>query len=162
METLTNRTFDEIEVGESASLVRTFSQRDIELFAAVTGDFNPAHVDPEFAKTDIFQGIVVHGMLGASLISTVLGTKLPGPGTIYLDQTLRFCHPVRVGDTLTVTLTVKQKVPPHNRVDLDCKAVNQEGKEVITGLATVLAPAKKISRPRVAIPRIEIQENPVQ
>lgn len=162
METLTNRTYDELNVGDSASLVRTLTHRDIELFATVSGDVNPAHVDPEFAKSDIFHGVVVHGMLGASLISTVLGTKLPGPGTIYLDQTLQFRHPVRVGDTLTVTLTVTEKLPPHNRVNLDCKAVNEEGKEVITGVATVLAPIEKISRERVTLPDVEIYENPAK
>jgi phosphate acetyltransferase/phosphate butyryltransferase len=162
METLTNRTFDELKVGDSASLVRTLTHRDIELFAAVSGDVNPAHVDPEFAKSDIFHGVVVHGMLGAALISTVLGTKLPGPGTIYLDQTLQFRHPVRVGDTLTVTLTVSEKMPKNNRVNLDCKVVNQKGDEVITGVATVMAPTEKISRPRVALPQVEVLDGPAQ
>ncbi len=158
MELMTNRTFDELQVGDSASLERTLTHRDIELFAAVSGDVNPAHVDPEFAKTDIFHGVVVHGMLGAALISTVLGTKLPGPGTIYLDQTLQFRHPIRIGDTVTVTLTVAEKLPK-GRVNLDCKAVNQKGEDVITGVATILAPHEKISRPRVAIPEVEIHEN---
>lgn len=162
METLTNRTFDELKVGDSASLVRTLTHRDIELFAAVSGDVNPAHVDPEFAKTDIFHGVVVHGMLGAALISTVLGTKLPGPGTIYLDQTLQFRHPVRVGDTVKVTLTVAEKMPKGHRVNLDCRAVNQKGEDVITGIATVLAPTEKISRPRVALPEVEIRDTPAQ
>ena len=157
MEMLTNRTFDELQIGESATLLRTFAQRDIELFAAVSGDVNPAHVDPEYAKTDIFHGVVVHGMLGAALISTVLGTKLPGPGTIYLDQTLQFRHPVRIGDDLTVTLTVSEKIPSHNRVNFACKVVNQDGKEVITGMATVLAPVEKLSLPRPAIPEVELR-----
>jgi phosphate acetyltransferase/phosphate butyryltransferase len=161
METLTNRTYDELNVGDTASLVRTLTHRDIELFATVSGDVNPAHVDPEFAKTDIFHGVVVHGMLGASLISTVLGTKLPGPGTIYLDQTLQFRHPVRVDDTVTVTLTVAEKFPK-NRINLDCKAVNQKGEEVITGVATVLAPTEKISRPRVELPMVEIRDGSAQ
>jgi acyl dehydratase len=158
MNMISNRTFDELSIGESASLVRTFTQRDVETFAALTGDVNPAHVDPEFAKTDIFHGPVVHGMLGASLISTVLGTLLPGPGTIYLDQTLQFRHPVRAGDRLTVTLTVTEKRPPHNRVNLDCKVVNQTGAEVIIRLATVLAPVEKISRRRVELPGMEDRE----
>lgn len=162
METLTNRTFDELKLGDSASLVRTLTHRDIELFAAVSGDVNPAHVDPEFAKTDIFHGVVVHGMLGAALISTVLGTKLPGPGTIYLDQTLQFRHPVRVGDTITVTLTVAEKMAKNHRVNLDCRAVNQKGEEVITGVATVMAPTEKISRPRVVLPEVEVRDGPVQ
>jgi acyl dehydratase len=156
VEMLTNRTFDELEIGESATLQRTFAQRDIQVFAAVSGDVNPAHVDPEYAKTDIFHGVVVHGMLAASLISTVLGTKLPGPGTIYLDQTLQFRHPVRIGDELTITLTVLEKIPPHNRVNFGCKVVNQDGNEVITGIATVRAPSEKVSVPRVAMPQIEV------
>ncbi|MFA5956757.1 MaoC/PaaZ C-terminal domain-containing protein [Hyphomicrobium sp.] len=158
MDLMTNRTFDELQVGDSASLERTLTHRDIELFAAVSGDVNPAHVDPEFAKTDIFHGVVVHGMLGAALISTVLGTKLPGPGTIYLDQTLQFRHPIRIGDTVTVTLTVAEKLAK-GRVNLDCKAVNQKGEDVITGVATILAPNEKISRPRVMLPEVEIHEN---
>lgn len=157
METLTNRTYDELEIGEAASLVRTLTQHDVDLFAAVSGDVNPAHVDPAFAKTDIFHGVVVHGMLGAALISTVLGTKLPGPGTIYLDQTLQFRHPVRIGDTLKVTLTVAEKNPKNHHVNLDCKAVNQYGQEVISGVATVMAPTEKISRPRVVLPEVEIR-----
>ena len=89
-----NRTFDEIEVGDERSLERTLSWRDVELFAVMSGDINPAHVDEEYARSDRFHGIVAHGMWGASLISTLLGTRLPGPGTIYLEQTLRFRHPI--------------------------------------------------------------------
>jgi acyl dehydratase len=90
-----NSTFDEIEVGQSATLVRTLSREDIELFAVMSGDVNPAHVDEEYAHSDMFHEIIAHGMWGASLISTLLGTKLPGPGTIYLGQTLRFRRPVK-------------------------------------------------------------------
>src|SRR5215469_4994394 len=104
MESIENRTFDEILVGESASLKRTLSKEDIELFAIMSGDVNPAHVDEEYARSDMFHKIIAHGMWGAALISTLLGTKLPGPGTIYLEQTLRFHHPVVVGDTVTVTI----------------------------------------------------------
>jgi hypothetical protein len=92
-----NRTFDEIQIGESASLARTLTREDIEHFAVMSGDINPAHVDEEYAKSDMFHKIIAHGMWGASLISTVLGTKLPGPGAIYLGQTLHFLHPVTVG-----------------------------------------------------------------
>lgn len=110
MESIENRTFDEILVGESASLKRTLSKEDIELFAIMSGDVNPAHVDEEYARSDIFHRIIAHGMWGAALISTLLGTKLPGPGTIYLEQTLRFHHPVVVGDTVTVTITVRERM----------------------------------------------------
>src|SRR5512135_3216292 len=109
MDIIENRTFDEIKVGDTASLMRTLSKEDIELFAVMSGDINPAHVDEEYARSDMFHHIVAHGMWGASLISTVLGTKLPGPGAIYLGQTLHFRHPVLVGDTITVIVTVTTK-----------------------------------------------------
>ena len=104
MEYIENRTFEEIAVGETASLIRVLTKDDILLFAAVSGDVNPAHVDEEFARSDMFQKIIAHGMWGAALISTVLGTTLPGPGTIYLGQTLRFRRPVAVGDEITVEM----------------------------------------------------------
>jgi len=160
MDTITNRTFDELKIGDSADLVRTLTHKDIELFAVVSGDVNPAHLDPEFAKSDIFHGVVAHGMWGAGLISAVLGTKLPGPGTIYLDQTLQFRRPVRIGDAVTVTLTVAEKFPETYRVNLSCAAVNQHGEEVISGIATVIAPREKISRPRVELPKVVICEDP--
>ena len=101
-----NRTFDELRIGDSASLVRTLTLRDIELFAVMSGDVNPAHVDVEYAKSDMFHKVIAHGMWSGALISTVLGTQLPGPGTIYLGQSMRFHRPVGIGDTLTVTLRV--------------------------------------------------------
>ena len=107
MEMIENRTFDEIKIGDTASLVRTLSKKDIDLFAVMSGDVNPAHVDEEYARSDLFHKIVAHGMWGASLISTLLGTKLPGPGTIYLDQSLSFHHPVMVGDTITENPSAK-------------------------------------------------------
>ena len=107
-----NRTFDELKIGDTASLARTLTPKDIQLFAAMSGDANPAHVDPEFAKSDMFHKIVAHGMWGGALISTVLGTELPGPGTIYLGQTLRFRRPVGLGDVVTVTVACQAtKVP---------------------------------------------------
>ena len=90
MQRIENKTFDEIRLGDTASLVRTLTHKDIEVFAIMSGDVNPAHVDEAFAKSDMFHKVVAHGMWGASLISTVLGTELPGPGTIYVDQSLHF------------------------------------------------------------------------
>src|SRR5262245_11200307 len=101
MDDIENQTFDEIVIGATASLTRTLTWDDIRLFAVMSGDVNPAHVDAEFAESDFFHKIIAHGMWGASLISTLLGTKLPGPGTIYLGQTLRFKRPVILGDTVT-------------------------------------------------------------
>jgi len=152
-----NHIFDEITIGESASLKRTLTQKDIELFAVMSGDVNPAHVDAEYAKDDMFHKIIGHGMWGASLLSTVLGTELPGPGTIYLDQTLKFEHPVALGDTLTVTLTVVNKKPEKHIIELDCKCINQLGKTVISGLATVIAPTEKVKRKRIELPKVELK-----
>ena len=153
-----NRTFDEIKVGDSASLVRTLSKEDIELFAAMSGDINPTHVDEEYARSDMFHKIIAHGMWGASLISTVLGTKLPGPGTIYLSQTLYFRHPVTVGDTITVTVTVTAKQEDGHRVSFDCECTNQRGQVVISGSAEGIAPTTKVKRPRVTLPEVHLYE----
>jgi phosphate butyryltransferase len=149
-----NRTFDELKIGDTASLSHTVTQRDIDLFATVTGDVNPAHVDAAYAQTDMFHHIIIHGMWGAGLISAVLGTKLPGPGTIYLGQDLRFRHPVNIGDTITATLTVTEKKPEKGDVILDCVCTNQDGKAVITGTATTRAPTEKIRRRRMELPEV--------
>ena len=107
-----NRTFDEIKVGNSISLSHTLTEKGIELFAAVSGNVNPVHVDPAFARDDMFHQVIAHGMWTGALISTLLGTELPGPGTIYRSQTLNFRHPVVVGDTVVATVTVREKRPP--------------------------------------------------
>ena len=149
-----NRIFDEISIGDSASLVRTLTQEDIELFAVVSGDVNPAHLDPAYAETDLFHKIIAHGMWGGALISAVLGTQLPGPGTIYLSQSLQFRGPVGIGDTITTTVTVRETKPEKHRLVLDCVCRNQDGHDVITGVAEVIAPTEKVSRPRVALPDV--------
>ena len=115
MQRIENKTFDELKPGDTASLVRTLTHKDIEVFAIMSGDVNPAHVDEAFAKSDMFHKIVAHGMWGASLISTVLGTELPGPGTIYADQSLHFKQPVGLGDTITVTVKVAKKIGEGHR-----------------------------------------------
>ena len=154
-----NRTFDELTIGELASSSHTVTQRDIDLFATVTGDVNPAHVDPAYAETDMFHHIIIQGMWGAGLISAVLGTKLPGPGTIYLGQDLHFRRPVSIGDTITATLTVKEKKPEKGDVTLDCVCANQKGEAVITGTAYTRAPREKIRRRRVTLPRVEVDRH---
>jgi phosphate acetyltransferase len=151
-----NRTFDELAIGDSAQLVRTFTHDDIELFANVSGDVNPAHLDQEYAEGTMFHGVIVHGMLGGSLFSTVLGTQLPGPGTIYLSQDLHFRRPVKPGDTLTAKVTVRQTNPEKKRVLLDCVCTNQDGKEVISGTAEVVAPTEKVRRERMAVPEVSL------
>jgi len=159
MDLIENRTFDEIQLGETASLVRTLSREDIELFAVMSGDVNPAHVDEDYARSDMFHKIIAHGMWGASLISTLLGTKLPGPGSIYLDQTLSFRHPVSVGDTITVTVTVAAKEAAQHRVTLDCACTNQRGEVVIRGSALVIAPTEKVKRPRILLPEVQLHDH---
>jgi phosphate butyryltransferase len=151
-----NRTFDELKIGDSASLSHTVSQRDIDLYATVTGDVNPAHVDAAYAATDMFHHIIIQGMWGAGLISAVLGTKLPGPGTIYLGQELRFRFPVSIGDRITATMTVREKKPEKGDVTLDCVCTNQDGKQVITGTAFTRAPKEKVRRKRVVLPDVRV------
>ena len=159
MDMIENRTFAEIQLGETASLVRRLRKEDIDLFAVMSGDVNPAHVDEEYAKSDLFHQLIAHGMWGASLISTLLGTKLPGPGSVYLEQTLSFRHPVSIGDTITVTVTVTAKEAEQHRVILDCACTNQRGEVVINGSATVMAPTEKVKRPRVMLPKVLVHEH---
>jgi len=123
---------------------------------------NPAHVDADFAHDDIFHKVIAHGMWGGALISTVLGTQLPGPGTIYLDQSLKFIKPVGIGDTVTVRVTVVQKDVDRKRLTLDCLCTNGDGKPVITGQAIVIAPDKKIRRPRITMPDMLLHKRGAQ
>jgi phosphotransacetylase/acyl dehydratase len=157
MQYIENKTYDEISVGDAAQLVRQLAPRDIELFAVVSGDVNPAHVDADYAKTDMFHRIIAHGMWGGALISAVLGTELPGPGTIFLNQSLRFDAPVSVGDTITVRVEVTAK-EPKNRLTLNCTCTNQDGKVVIEGQAEVVAPSVKVRRPRTLLPEVHLHE----
>jgi acyl dehydratase len=128
MQYIENKTFDELKVGDSAQLSRRLKRQDIELFAVMSGDVNPAHVDVAFAQSDQFHKVIAHGMWGGALISAVLGTELPGPGTIYVDQTLRFRKPVGLGDTIAVRVTVREKHPHNKRVFLDRPAPTRPGK----------------------------------
>jgi phosphate acetyltransferase len=157
MEYLENRTFDEIQIGDSASLVRTLAEKDIQVFAIMSGDINPAHVDIEYAQSEMFHKIIGHGMWGGALISTVLGTQLPGPGTIYISQNIRFKKPVAIGDTLTVKVTAIEKKPEKNRVIFSCECHNQRDEMVMEGQAEVIAPTKKIRRPKAVLPEIMLR-----
>jgi phosphate acetyltransferase len=158
MDYVENRTFDEIKIGDSASLVRTLSRDDISLFAVMSGDVNPAHVDDEYAKSDTFHKIIAHGMWGGALISTLLGTKLPGPGTIYAGQTLRFSRPVALGDTIIVSVKAAAKDGQQHRVTFECECTNQRGEAVIHGEADVIAPTEKIKRPRAILPEVRLHD----
>ena len=153
-----NRTYDEIKLGESAILTRTLKPQDIQLFAIMSGDVNPAHVDPEYAHSSMFHEVIAHGMWGGALISTVLGTEFPGPGTIYISQTLRFSRPVKVGDTITIKITCKQKFDHNKHIVFDCQCTNQDELKVISGEAEVLAPTEKVKRERVELPEVTISD----
>ena len=153
-----NRTYDEIKVGDTATLTRTLRPEDIQLFAIMSGDVNPAHVDPEYAHSSMFHEVIAHGMWGGALISTVLGTEFPGPGTIYIGQTLRFSRPVKVGDTITVKVTCKQKFDHNKHMIFECLCTNQDGLKVIAGEAEVLAPTEKVKRERVELPEFTISD----
>jgi acyl dehydratase len=153
-----NRTYDEIKVGDSATLTRTLRPEDIQLFAIMSGDVNPAHVDPEYAHSSLFQEVIAHGMWGGALISTVLGTEFPGPGTIYIGQTLKFSRPVKVGDTITVKVTCKEKFDRNKHIVFECLCTNQDGLKVIAGEAEVLAPTEKVKRERFELPEFTISD----
>lgn len=133
LSTIRNRVFDDIAVGDTETLVRTLTSADIQLFAVLSGDANPQHLDEDFAANTRFHSVIAHGMFGGALISAVLGTRLPGPGTIYLGQTLKFTAPVRVGDTLTTSVTVTARDEARKRLKLACQCINQDGVAVITG-----------------------------
>ncbi|MET0917771.1 MAG: bifunctional enoyl-CoA hydratase/phosphate acetyltransferase [Burkholderiales bacterium] len=156
LEILRNRTFDEIAVGDRASIERTLTVSDIQLFAAMSGDTNPTHIDPDYADSTCFHGVVAHGMWGAALISAVLGTRLPGPGTVYASQTLTFHAPIRVGDTLTIAVTVTGRDQANHRLVLDCTCTNHDDRTVISGQATVIAPTERIERARGTLPQVRI------
>ncbi|TNJ43313.1 bifunctional enoyl-CoA hydratase/phosphate acetyltransferase [Phaeobacter sp. B1627] len=158
MQFIENRTFDEIEIGETAELTRTLRAEDIELFAVMSGDVNPAHVDADYASSDMFHKVIAHGMWGGALISAVLGTELPGPGTIYLHQSLDFRRAVGLGDTVTIRVTVADKSAKHHHVTLNCLCLNQSGDTVIEGQALVVAPTEKVRRPRVSLPEVHLHE----
>lgn len=141
---ITNKIFDEIKIGDSASTERTLTKQDIDLFGLLCGDMNPTHFSDEYAKMLLDRGKVVgHSMWGGALISGLLGNDLPGPGTVYQTQSYEFHSPVELGDTLTISVTVKQKKAAEGIVVFDCLAVNQRNEKVITGEARVKAPIKK-------------------
>ena len=134
------RTIDTLNLGDSASVSKTVTETDVYLFAGITGDLNPAHVNEVASSQTMFKGRIAHGMLSAGFISAVLGMYLPGPGTIYLGQELKFTKPVRIGDTVTATCTVVEKDDAKNRLKLETICTNQNGDVVVKGMATVMPP----------------------
>ena len=133
---------EELSVGMSAVFAKTVTEADIVLFAGISGDINPVHLNHEFATETMFEGRIAHGMLTAALISAVIGEQLPGHGTVYLGQTLKFLAPVRPGDDVTARVTVREIDHGRRRVTLDCVCLVGE-KAVLKGEALVLAPSKK-------------------
>ncbi len=134
------KTIDEMKPGDCAEFGKTVSESDVYLFAGITGDFNPAHVNEAYAENTFFKTRIAHGMLSAGLISAVLANHLPGPGTIYLKQDLKFLAPVKIGDTITARVEVLAIDRDKNRVRLKTTCANQRGKQVIDGEALVSAP----------------------
>ena len=134
------KTIDELRVGDSAKFSKTLSESDVYLFAGITGDFNPAHVNEDYAKDTFFKTRIAHGMLSASFISTVIGTLLPGPGTVYMRQESNFLAPVKIGDTVTAIVEVAEIMIEKKRIRLKTYCVNQEGTTVVDGEAIVSPP----------------------
>ena len=129
----------EIKIGHTARTSKQITQTDLTLYAAVTGDFNPVHFDPVYAAQTRFKGPIAHGMIAAGLVSALIGMKLPGPGTIYLQQTLNFLAPVKVNDVITACVEVVA-VLEKNHVRLKTTCINQDGVMVLEGEAFVIAP----------------------
>ncbi|MCG8470494.1 MAG: MaoC family dehydratase [Desulfobacterales bacterium] len=136
------KSIDEMAVGDSAEVAKTISESDVYTFAGVTGDFNPAHVNEHYASGTFFKKRIAHGMLSAGLISSVLGTHMPGPGAVYISQELNFRAPVYIGDTITARAEVKEVLKEKNRVRLETTCINQDGTVVIDGSA-LMSPARR-------------------
>ena len=134
------RTINELNVGDAAEFSKTISESDVYLFAGVTGDLNPAHINEAYAQKTFFKTRIAHGMLSAGFISAVLGNQLPGPGSIYVRQELNFLAPMRIGDTITARVEVVEKNAEKNRVKLRTTCVNQDGVKVTEGEAVISPP----------------------
>ena len=133
-------TIKEINIGDKASFQKTITETDVYLYAGITGDLNPAHINQVEAEKTMFQGRIAHGMLTAGLVSAVLGMQLPGPGAIYLGQELKFMAPVKIGDTIKAEVEVIEKFEEKNRIKLSTICTNQNGVEVLIGVATIMPP----------------------
>lgn len=156
LDTLENITYAELNEGDTATFTRTLSEDQLVLFAAVSGDVNPVHLDPEYAAESMFKERIAHGMWSGALISAALATVMPGPGTIYLEQSMAFRRPVKLEDTLTVHLTVLRK-EPKGRVVIQCDVRNQNDQKVVSGEAKVIAPSEKVLLHKPHLPKITIE-----
>ncbi len=137
------KSIEELKVGDSAQISKTISEIDIELFAKATGDFNPVHLDAVYAEKTMFKGRIAHGLLSVGFFSTLLGTILPGYGTIYLSQEVKFLAPVRIGDAVTAKVEVLELIPEKNRAKFKTTCTNQDGKLVVDGIAWTMPPKKE-------------------
>lgn len=155
MPQLTNTPYDELEVGQTASYSKTVEERDILLFAALSGDHNPVHLDAEYAAGTMFKERIAHGMFSGALISAAVACTLPGPGTIYIGQTMSFTRPVKFGDTLTVRLEILEKLPKF-RVKIATRVFNQNDDLVVDGVAEILAPRNKQTVTTPELPPVTI------
>lgn len=144
MSLVENVPYDALEVGQKATFVRQVTEREVQLFAEVSGDRNPVHLDADYAAGTAFRERIAHGMLTGAFVSAAIASTLPGPGSVYVGQNLRFLRPVKLGDTLTVELEVLEKLPK-NRVRISTRVLGSNGKAVVDGEAEVLAPSEKLS-----------------
>jgi 3-hydroxybutyryl-CoA dehydratase len=156
MQTIENVPFDEIQIGQTADYQKTVQNEDVLMFAKLSGDVNPVHLDEEYAKTTQFGGRIAHGMYTAALMSAAMAIKLPGPGSVYLSQTMKFRAPVRIGDTLTVHLEITNKRERNKSVTVAVKVTNQDGARVVTGEASAIIPTEKIVIEAPELPSITI------
>ncbi|WP_071870769.1 MaoC family dehydratase [Atopomonas hussainii] len=156
MTQVTSFAYDQLDIGQRTELLRSVSERDVQLFAAVSGDNNPVHLDAEYAASTLFKEQIAHGMFSGALISAAIACQLPGPGTIYLGQHLKFTRPVKLGDTLKVELEVLEKLPK-GRVKLATRVFNQLGEQVVDGEAEVLAPRSAQTLDMPAMPKVSIE-----
>jgi len=141
--TTKGKSIDELKVGDSAQISRTITEKDINDFARVTGDFNPVHLDQAYAEKTFFKGRIAHGLFSVGLLSTVLGNILPGHGTIYLSQEIKFLAPVRIGDTIRAKVEVIELVQEKNRAKFRTTCINQDRKIVVDGIAWAMPPEKE-------------------
>ncbi|MBW2594521.1 MAG: MaoC family dehydratase [Deltaproteobacteria bacterium] len=137
---MSGKAIGNLKVGDNAKFTKTVSETDIYLYAGISGDFNPAHINEEYAKNTFFKTRIAHGMLSAGFISTVIGMKLPGPGTVYLDQSLKFLAPVRIGNTITARAEIVEIMAEKNKVRLKTTCTNQDEIVVLEGEAIVSPP----------------------
>ncbi len=141
--TTIGKSIGEMKIGDSAQIVKTITEGDIELFARATGDFNPVHLDATYAEKTMFKGRIAHGLLSVGFFSSILGNILPGHGTIYLSQEVKFLAPVRIGDTITAKVDLLELIPERNRAKFRTSCTNQDGKLVVDGIAWTMPPKRE-------------------